>query len=133
VAHDAVVADVRGRHEVAVVADYRPAVGLHRALDLAELAEDVAAPDPRCPPRPPPSLDLRVETERRAEPHHVVLAELQGPHEAGVRADPRPRADRDAVADHGVGPDLHVGREARARIDDGGRVDAHHVADSTVP
>ena len=126
---DAVVCNVRVRHEEVVVADDGRLVPRDgSAMDRAELTEDVPVADHERRRLALVLEVLRRPAERGQLEDPVVLADRRGALDHGMRADGRTRSDRDVGADDRVGADVGGRVDGSGRVHDGGRVDRHQAA-----
>src|SRR5439155_111344 len=124
----AVVGDVRLRHQVVVVADLGPRVGLRGAVHLGVLAEDVSIADPEACGRAGIGQVLRLVAEHRSGVDDVVRAELGAPGEVDPGHDTGPRPDPHRPLDDDVGPDRGRRVDLGRAVDDRRRVDRHALA-----
>ena len=132
-ADDAVVGDVRVRHEQAVVADRGHATPADRAaVDGAEFAEHVAVADLE-PGRLAGVLAvLRGVADRGELEHARVAAERGRSLDHRVGSDRAARADAHAGTDDRERPDFDARVDFGARVDDRARIDQALTSGATI-
>src|SRR5262249_44379039 len=108
VAETAVVTDVSRAHDVVVATDLGRRARLGAAVDLRELADDVAIADAQVALRARKGEVLRQMTNDRAHVDDVVGADLRPPGQRRVCQHARARADPHRAVDDDIWTDVRL-------------------------
>ena len=128
VANHAVVGDMGGGHEEAVVADSGRAARLFGAVDGHELPDRIVVADDDPAVDGLPAQDLGIAADLYREADAVRPADPARPADEAVGTDLGSVADHGLVLDDGARPHLDPGTEFRAFSDDRARMNVVHDA-----
>ena len=124
----AIVPDVHLRHEVVVVADLRPRLGLRAAVHLGMLTKDVAVADPEAGRRTGVGEVLRLVADHRPGMNDVVGAELRASREIRAGKYAGACSDADRAVDHDVRTDVRRRMDLGRAVNHRRRMDRHALA-----